>query len=219
MKRSLLLALSLAGIVMPALSPVLHAEQSKTARGTVTALAADAMTVKVRDTEMKFAVSRSTLVQVRGGSHKTAAARTAGMAGPRLADLLKIGDPVSVSYSEANGAFRATNIVVASATAAGDNQFTPSAPATRLVSGTVTAADANRLTISAGGQDMTFAIGTDTHVVGTGIGTKISRMGGRAPIGVLLSNGDRVSVKYYDTNGTRHAARVQVTQPSKAGTH
>lgn len=84
---------------MPALSPVLHAEQSKTARGTVIALAA--VTVKIRDTEMKFMVGRNTLVEVRGGSHKTVAARAAGMAGPKVTDLLKMGDPVWISYDEA----------------------------------------------------------------------------------------------------------------------
>jgi uncharacterized protein DUF5666 len=219
MKRSLLLALSLIGMVTPAFSPVLHAEQSKTARGTVTALATDTVTVKVRDTEMTFMVGRNTLVEVRGGSHKTAAARAAGMAGPKVTDLLKMGDPVSISYDEAGGGFRAARILVVSSVPANDGGFTPNAPASRLVSGTVTAAAADRLTISAGGEDMTFTIGRSTHVVGTGIGTKVSRMGGRAPISVLLSNGDRVSVRYYDANGTRHAARVQVTQASKAGTH
>ena len=119
MKRNLLLALSLIGTLLPALSPVLHAEQSKTARGTVIALAGDTVTVKARNTEMKFMVGRNTLVEVQGGSHKAAAARAAGMAGPKLKDLLKIGDPVWISYDEAGGGFRAARILVVSSAPSG----------------------------------------------------------------------------------------------------
>jgi hypothetical protein len=78
----------------------LAAQEGKTARGTVTALAADSLTLKVGDHEMKFGVDSKTTVEAAGAGTKSRAAQAAGASGPKLTDVVKVGQPVQVSYTE-----------------------------------------------------------------------------------------------------------------------
>jgi hypothetical protein len=103
--RPLVLALPLAVIAFVATSSHVTAQESKS-RGTLTAMAADSITVKVAQTEMKFAVDSKTVVEAPGGGTKSRAAQAAGQAGPKLSDVLKVGDPVEVSYTRREAARR-----------------------------------------------------------------------------------------------------------------
>jgi len=70
------------------------AQDTKTARGSVTALAADSISVKVQGVDMKFAVDPKTTVEARGAGTKGKAAERAGMPGPKLSEVVKVGDNV-----------------------------------------------------------------------------------------------------------------------------
>jgi len=92
------------------------AQDTKTARGSVTAMAADSISVKVQSVDMKFTVDGKTTVEARGAGTKSKAAQAAGMAGPKLGDVVKVGDAVEVSYHDMGGTLHAAKIrAVASA--------------------------------------------------------------------------------------------------------
>ena len=108
MKRSLIPVLIASVVVWSGSAFAQGTQGAKTARGTVTAMAGDSVTVKVRDQDMKFMVDDKTEAIATGGSHQTAAAQKAGMPGPKLGDVIKVGQPVEVSYHDMNGMMHAS---------------------------------------------------------------------------------------------------------------
>ncbi len=74
------------------------AQESKKARGTVTAMNATMVTVKVAGADMNFAVDDKTKVEAPGAGTATRRAAAAGKAGVKLGDVVKTGDAVEVSY-------------------------------------------------------------------------------------------------------------------------
>jgi len=91
-------------------APRVLADEPRMARGAITAIAGESLTLKVKDQEMKFGVDGTTRVEATGGSTKTRAAQAAGKKGPMLTELLHTGQAVEVSYNGADGAWHATNI-------------------------------------------------------------------------------------------------------------
>ena len=77
----------LASLVVP-----VYAQDTKSARGTVTAIAGDTVTVKAGTQELKLMVDAKTTVVTEGGGTATRAATAKGAAGPKLAELLKVGE-------------------------------------------------------------------------------------------------------------------------------
>jgi hypothetical protein len=206
-------ALSIAALALAgwATTPAL-AQDTKTARGAVTAMAADSISVKVQGVDMKFAVDAKTTVEARGAGTKSKAAQQAGMSGPKLGDVVKVGDNVEVSYHDMGGTLHAAKIrAVASAGPA-----SPAAAASKISNGTVKSVTATSLAISgtAGGGatfDQTFTVDSKTKVVGRGAGTATAATGGKAAITDLVGAGDKVTVSFHDMGGTLHAAEVRVT--------
>src|SRR5262245_28119008 len=97
MRRALLVPLAvvfLVGWSLPA-----TAQDTKTVRGTVSALANDSITIKAGSADMKFSVDDKTVVEAVGAGTKARAAATAGKAGPKLSEVVKVGQAVEVSYS------------------------------------------------------------------------------------------------------------------------
>src|SRR5262245_37137916 len=95
-------------ILSPA--PFALAQDAKVARGVVTTITGNSLTVKVLDREMLFAIDAKTNVEAPGGSTKQHAAVASGKPGPTLADVMKMGQPVAVTYYEINGALRASKV-------------------------------------------------------------------------------------------------------------
>ena len=83
------------------------AQATKTARGTVSAMAADSIGVKVQGVDMKFSVDSKTTVEARGAGTKGRKAQAAGAAGPKLGEVVKVGDNVEVTYHDMNGTLHA----------------------------------------------------------------------------------------------------------------
>ena len=208
--RRLLLAVPLAAlsvVVWPA--PHALAQSTKSARGTVTAVAADSVTVKVGATDMKFTVDEKTNVEAPGAGGKARQAAAAGKAGPKLGQLVRVGQAVEVSYHDIGGTLHAAAIKQVST--AGDAGM----PA-KSSSGKVTAVTATSLAIAGSGSGgatftQTFTIDPKTVVTGRGAGTAAAAKGGKTAATDLVGVGDTVSVSYREEGTTLHANNVRVT--------
>jgi cobalamin biosynthesis Mg chelatase CobN len=219
MKRTLLaLALvALAAAGWPAAR--LAAQESKMARGAVTAVAADSLTVKVGGQDMKFIVDSKTNVEAVGAGTKSRQAQAAGAPGPKLTDVVKVGQPVAVSYTETGGSNHATRIRAISSLAA-EPGATSGPGGAKTANGTVKSVAATSMTISGSSGSgatftQTFTIDGTTKVIGKGAGTASAAAGGKTVITELVSNGDAVSVTYHAAGNALHAAEIRVT--NKAG--
>ena len=78
------LAVPVAGALL-LLPPSVEA-QSRTARGTVTALQGNTLTVKIGEQSMAFQVDRETIVTAEGAGTASRAAAAAGRSGPKLSE-------------------------------------------------------------------------------------------------------------------------------------
>jgi hypothetical protein len=216
--RSTLLALQLAVlsvIVWPATQVI--AQGTKTARGTIVAIADDSLTVKVGAQEMKFSIDDKTIVVAPGATTKTSQATGAGKPGPKLSEVVKVGQAVTVNYADTGGNLHASRVrAVATAGAGGGSVSTSGESAEMTSNGTVKSVSADSITITgtAGGGasfTQTFTIDANTKVIGKGAGTATAATGGKAPIMALVATGDHVSVSYSKMGGTLHASDVRVT--------
>jgi hypothetical protein len=201
--RPLVLALPLAVLAFVS-SPIQSAAQESHSRGTLTAMATDSVTVKVGTTDMKFGVDDKTTVQAPGGSTKSRAAAAAGKAGPKLSEVLKVGDAVEVTYAEATK--HASMIRKVSTPGSGG------VPA-KTAAGTVTAVSASSLTIegSGGGGSkftQTYMIDSGTHVVARGASTSLA---GGGPVTNAVGKGDKVSVSFEEAGSSLKATEIRVT--------
>ena len=191
-----------------------YAQETKTAKGTVTAVSADSVTVKAGAQDMKFAVDSSTAVTATGAGTKTRKAAEEGKK-PAITELLTAGTPVEVKYHDMGGTLHAASIRAIASAGEGGGGVMADKPGAKTASGTVKSVSAGSLVISEGGKDMTFTVDKDTKVVGKGLGTKGAASGGKLAITDAVSSGDMVSVTYHDMGGTMHAATVRVTPKAK----
>jgi len=218
MRRTLLALLVAAiGISWPVTSVLAQANTNKT-RGTVSALGADSITVKVRDAEMKFSVTPTTVVEAKGAGTRGRQAEAAGKTGPKLSEVVKTGEAVEVSYVDAaGGALRATRIrAVASVGGGGDDK-----PSDMVSTGTVKSVTASAMTISGsagGGATFTqsYTIDPSTKVIAKGAGTAAAAKGGKIAITDAVAAGDRVSVSYHEAGSALQASEVRVTVKAAA---
>jgi len=212
--RTMFLAVTLAVlsvIYWPANTAI--AQETQVARGTVSDMSGSSITIQVRDEAMTFAVDANTQVEARGASTKTRQLAATGKPGPKLSDILTVGQPVAVTYLPASGATpRASMIRAVPSVGTGG-----SVAADELRSnGTVKSLGANSITIvggSGGGAtfEQTFQISTDTKVVGKGLGTATAASGGKALFSELIAAGDQVSVAYHKVGNRLQASDVRVT--------
>jgi len=199
-------ALSLLGSTAPA-----FAQGSQTANGTVTSMSASSLTVKVGDQDMKFSVDGKTVVEVRGGSTKSAQAAASGKTGPQLEELLKAGQAVAVTYTGTAGSLHATSIraipKVPAATSAAD--------ATMHSEGTVKSMGADWITVTGKGGggstfEQTFKIDAATRVYAKGASTAAAAKGGKVPFKDFVGSGDHVTVSYHTQGDSLIASDVHV---------
>src|SRR5581483_3886136 len=132
----------------------------------------------------------------------------AGAPGPKLADVIKTGQAVEVSYHEAGGTMHAASIrAIASA---GEGSMSSDKPATMHANGTVKSVAADSVTVTSGGKDMTFSIDAKTRVTGTGLGHKSAASGGKLSVTDAIGAGDSVAVTYQEMGGGMHATDIRV---------
>jgi hypothetical protein len=195
-------------------TPYALAEDTKVARGTVVAITGNSLTINVRDAEMTFTVDSKTFVEARGAGTKARAAHAAGKPGPKLADVVKVGQGVAVTYHEMNGVRHASAVRAVAAASVGGGSLT-SEPDSLTSNGTVQSVGSNSITVTGGGGGgasftQTFTIDERTKVFAKGAGTAAAAKGGRAPFNELVTSGDHVSVSYHKVGGRLHASDVRV---------
>lgn len=192
------------------------AQETKTARGAVTAVAANSLTVKVNGTDMTFAVDAKTHAIAPGGGTKTRAATAEGKAGIVITDVVKVGQGVEVKYHESG--MHADSVRVLTAAPKADAPPPPPPPpaaAAKAATGTVSAVSGTSLTVKGASGEMTFVIDDETHVVGVGLGTASREMksaGKKTVITDFVADGDTVRVSYKEMGGMKHASEVRVTK-------
>ena len=217
--KPILTALSFAAlsvILWP--TPYALAEGTKVVRGTVTAASGSSLTLKVRDQEMKFDIDWKTMVEAPGAGTKARQANAAGKPGPKLADVVKIGQAVAVTYHDISGTLHATHVRAVSSIASGGASAGGSQAEQMTTTGIVQSVGGDSITISGNGAGaaftQTFIIDETTKVFAKGAGTMAASGGGKAPFAKLVASGDRVSVAYHKKGGALHASDIRVTWKS-----
>ena len=183
------------------------AQPTKTVTGSIAAISASSITVKVDGKDMTFAIDSDTDVVARGGTTKTRAAKAEGK-GVTATDLLKTGQIVEVAYHEQ--AMHAASIREVSSV--------PSGAKAQTASGAVSAISGNTLTIKGAGGDMTFTVDENTTVSGSGVGTEAKKLmtaGKKSSLTEFLKEGDSVAVTYHESGGSKHASVIRITGRKK----
>lgn len=215
MRRTLLAAVPVLLLAAPGWAPTARASDDKRATGIVTALAPDAVSVRVRDLTFHFTVDVNTIVEASGAGRKDAAARRTTGSGPRLTDVVKIGDPVAVTYREMNGKYYASQIRAKVFIANGGSLSTDHASLMQA-HGEVRAIRSGLLTLAVSdGKTWTFRIDPSTKVFGPGAGTIARANGNKAPITDLITNGDRVRIIYQRDAGEMRASEIRIVNKTK----
>ena len=195
-------------IVGVGLTARIAAQDTKSARGTVTAVGGDSITVKVAERELKFAVDPKTQLIASGAGTAERRAEAAGKPGPRLGDFVKTGDAVEVSYQETGSTMRASTIRKVSS--AGGGSMTGDRAET--AEGRVDSISASSLGISGstggGTFKQSFSVDATTRVIAFGAGTAAAK--GKIVLTDFVGVGDQVTVSYRKAGSGLHADEVRV---------
>jgi hypothetical protein len=207
--KSTIIALAVASVVLGP-TPSTFAADAKVAKGTITAISGQSLTIKVGEQDMAFNVDSATTVWARGASTKSARLAAAGKPGPHLADVLKTGQAVAVTYRDTAGNYRASEITAI------PKVPEPDANAAKHSAGIVKAIGPDWLTISGSGGgkatfEQTFKIEPHTMVWVKGATKAVAAKDGKAPFGNLVGSGDHVNVAYRAAGDALVASELHVT--------
>ena len=206
------LAIALLIVVGGGLASSAAAQGTKTARGTVTAIGGDSITVKAAERELKFTVDSKTVLTASGAGTAERKAEAAGKPGTRLTDFVKTGDAVEVSYQETGTTMRASSI--RHVTDAGSKGGSMSAEHSESANGTVDSLSGSTLAISGKTGSATFkqsfTVDGTTKVIAVGGSTAADAKGGKVAIADFVGVGDQVTVDYHKAGSGLHADQVRV---------
>jgi len=181
--------------------------QTREARGSVVAVSDSSLTVRAGQQDLTFVVSGDTNVEAPGAGRQTRKVREAGGRGIKITEFVKPGQPVLVTYREANGRNQAVTVRPISSAGSANG---PKPEAAKSASGKVTSITASTLTVDHDGQALTFAVDTATRVSAPGAGRASRAAGGRLPITDLVGKGDVVNVVYQDAGSSMNASQVRI---------
>ena len=188
------------------------AQDGKSARGTVTAVGGDSITVKAADKELKFMVDSKTVLVASGAGTAERKADAAGKPGLRVADFVKTGDAVEVNYQETGGTMHASRI--RKVTSAGAGGGSTSAERAETASGRVDSLSGTTLAISGSTSGasfkQSFTVDATTKVIAVGASTAAEAKGGKIALSDFVGVGDEVRVTYSKAGSGLHADEVRV---------
>jgi len=192
------------------------AQDTRSARGTVTAVGGDSITVKAGERELKFTVDSKTLLTASGAGTAERKADAAGKPGPRLGDFVKTGDAVEVSYQEST--MRASSIRRVNSPGPGGGAV--SADRAETANGTVDSISGSTLSISGsagsgGSFKQAYAVDANTKVIALGASTAAAAKGGKVVLSDFVGVGDQVTVTYRKSASGLHAEEVRVRAKGK----
>ena len=203
-------AIALFIVVGVGLASQAAAQGTKSARGTVTAMGGDSITVKAAERELKFTVDPKTVLTASGAGTAERKAEAAGKPGTRLTDFVKTGDAVEVTYQEST--MRASSI--RHVTDAGSKGGSMSAEHSESANGTVDSLSGSTLAISGKTASATFKqsfhVDGTTKVIAVGGSTAADAKGGKVAIADFVGVGDQVTVNYHKAGSSLHADEVRV---------
>jgi len=183
--------------------------QTKEARGTISAVAARSVTVKVGTQELTFYVDHETHLEVRKEA-KDLQQANAPSGKPNVNDYFAPGNVVLVRFQDVSGRHHALDIQRVGSTGAGGGSI--SEPA-RIAEGKVKAITSSQLTREANGRESMFAITHDTDVLKKGATAATKAAEGTTPITTFVRTGDSVSISYSESAGRATATEVRVRTP------
>ena len=203
---------AIALLIVGGLASQAVAQGTKSARGTVTAIGGDSITVKAAERELKFTVDSKTVLTASGAGTAERKAEAAGKPGTRLTDFVKTGDAVEVSYQETGTTMRASSI--RHVTDAGSKGGSVSAERLESANGTVDSLSGSTLAISgktgSGTFKQSFTVDGTTKVIAVGGSTAADAKGGKVAIADFVGVGDQVTVNYRKAGSGLHADEVRV---------
>jgi hypothetical protein len=206
LKRAGLLALGTAFVVV--VGPATAAAQTKEIRGSTVAVSDSSLTVKAGEQTLSFAINRDTLVEAKGASTRTRRAEAVGKSPAiKVTDYVKAGDPVLVSYRQADGRNLALTVRPISSVGTSGSAAADSA---KNVQAKVKSISGNSLILDQDGHDLTFAVDRDTDVLAVGGTRATKKAGGSQPITNFVHAGDIVRVEYREAGGSMKALEIQV---------
>ena len=187
------------------------AQDTKTARGTVSAIGGDSITVRVAERELKFTVDPKTQLIAAGAGTAERKADAAGKPGPRIADFVKTGDAVEVTYRETGSTLHASNIRKVNSAGGGS----VSGDRADTAEGKVDSISGSTLAISGsagsgGSFKQSFTVDATTKVIAMGAGTAAAAKGGKLVLTDFVGIGDQVTVTYRKAGSGLHAEEVRV---------
>lgn len=200
---------AIALLIIGGLASQAAAQETKSARGTVTAIGGDLITVKAAERELKFTVDAKTVLTASGAGTAERKAEATGKPGTRLTDFVKTGDAVEVTYQETGSTMRATRIQRVNSARAGGGSMSDDRS-----NGTVVSLSGSTLVISgsagSGSFKQSFAVDATTKVIAMGAGTAAAATGGTVAITDFVGVGDQVTVNYRKAGSGLHADEVRV---------
>jgi hypothetical protein len=189
--------------------------QEKWARGTITAVAADSVTVEVKGQPMTFKVAPTTDVIARGAGTRARETQATSGRKPTVSELLKVGEHVEVRYTEAEGVKTAA-LIRGGVSAADMTSEEASKSATRKSEGIVSSVTGTSLRIkSSQGEEMVFTADDKVRVVGRGLGTMNrdkEAKGAKMTLTDAISVGDTVTVTYKEIGSEKQATVVALVK-------
>jgi hypothetical protein len=211
-------AIALLFVVGSGLASQAAAQGTKSARGTVTAMSGDTITVKAAERELKLTVDSKTVLTASGAGTAERKAEAAGKPGTtRLADFVKTGDAVEVTYQETGSTMHASSIKRVND--AGSKGGSMSAEHSESATGTVDSLSGSTLAISGKTGSATFkqsyTVDGTTKVIAVGGGTAAEAKGGKIVMADFVGVGDQVTVNYRKVGSGLHADEVRVRAKAK----
>lgn len=180
--------------------------QNKEIRGSAVAVSDSSLTVKAGEQTLSFVINSDTLVEARGASTRSRRAEAVGKSpGIKVTDYVHSGDPVLVSYRQADGKNLALTVRPIAAVGTGG-----AADSAKNVQAKVKSISGNTLILDQDGRDMTFTVDRDTDVLTVGGTRATRRAGGALPITDFVHTGDIVRVEYQEAAGSMKAIQIQV---------
>lgn len=182
--------------------------ESKWARGTITAVEADTITITVKGQTMTFAVTSDTDVIRRGGTTLTRKTERAEGRKPMLTEVLKQGEIAEVHYIEDGTTRKATWI--RAGISAGEKL---SEDGGKRAEGVVKSLSAKSLALQTDAGELTIQLDPKVEVVGEGLGT-LSREkkehGEKMTLADSVHVGDTVVVTYQSEGAVNKAETIRV---------
>lgn len=206
LKGAGLLALGTAFMVV--VGTATAAAQTKEIRGSAVAVSDASLTVKAGEQTLSFVINRDTLVEAKGASTRTRQAEAVGKSpGIKVTDYVKAGEPVLVSYRQADG--RNLALTVRPISAVGTTGAAE-AESAKNIQAKVKSISGNALILDRDGRDLTFTIDRNTDVLVAGGTRATKKAGGSQPITEFVHVGDIVRVEYREAGGSMKALEIQV---------